>query len=63
MLSYFFLSEKRHTSGMSTECMKCYREAHGQRSLALALSRERVPMGFDRLFLDTENHVVLASVR
>ena len=29
----------------------------------LTLSRERVAMGFDRPFLDTDNHVVLAGVR
>jgi hypothetical protein len=39
----------------------CYRIAHGQRSLALTLSRERVTMGFDQLFLDTENHVLLTD--
>ena|ERR1039457_2814493 len=38
------------------------RIAHGQRSLALALSRERAAMGFDQLFLDTENQVALAGI-
>src|ERR1035437_1873176 len=36
--------------------------AHGQRSLALTLSRERAAMGLTGLFLDTDNNVALAGI-
>ena len=57
-LSRLFLDTDNHVALAGVR-----RVAHGQRSLVLTLSRERVAMGvWPDLFLDTDNQVALTGI-